>query len=69
MTPKIEKEADDLYEEVENIEGEEGQWVVIRNGKTVKRGYDSEEMYRFAAQFNPEEITITKLLYAGACFY
>jgi hypothetical protein len=68
MTEKKDPD-EDLFEDVENIEGEEGQWVAIRNGKTIKTSHDSAELYALAENFPAGEVCVTKILYAGACFY
>ena len=49
--------------------GNEGQWVVVHNGKVVASSDNGGEMMRFAERYPPEEVVITKILYPGASFY
>ncbi|MEA3557625.1 MAG: hypothetical protein U9R75_00045 [Candidatus Thermoplasmatota archaeon] len=65
----IDKQEEEIYEEVEDVAGDEGMWVVVHKGETVQSSYDSEKMYQFAERFPPEDVFVTKILFAGACFY
>lgn len=67
--PETTAETEEMYEEVEDVDGDEGEWVVIHNGKKVNSSYDSEAMFKFAERFPPDEVFVTKILFAGACFY
>jgi hypothetical protein len=51
------------------IEGVEGQWVVVHKGKVVASSDDGAEMLRLAGKYPAEETVVTKILYAEASFY
>ncbi len=51
------------------VEGIEGQWVVVHKGKVVASSDDGGEMLRLASKYPAEEIVVTKILYAEASFY
>jgi hypothetical protein len=67
--PETKVRNDEVYEDVEDIEGDEGQWVVIHQGKTVKAGESSDDAYRYAQSLHSDKVIVTKILYAGACYY
>jgi hypothetical protein len=51
------------------VEGIEGQWVVVHKGKVVGSSDDGGEMIRLARNYPPDETVVTKILYAEASFY
>ena len=51
------------------VEGIEGQWVVVHKGKVVGSSDDGGEMIRLASRYPPEETVVTKILFAEASFY
>ena len=51
------------------VEGIEGQWVVVHKGKVVGSSDDGGEMIRLAGKYPPEETVVTKILFAEASFY
>jgi hypothetical protein len=44
------------------IEGVEGQWVVVHKGKVVASSDDGAEMLRLAGKYPAEETVVTKIL-------
>lgn len=51
------------------IAGDEGKWLVIVKDKVVASSDSVGEMLKCAEKFAPEDVTITKVLYANASFY
>jgi hypothetical protein len=51
------------------VEGIEGQWVVVHNGKVVGSSDDGGEMLKLASRYPSGETVVTKILFAEASFY
>jgi hypothetical protein len=51
------------------VEGIEGQWVVVHKGKVVGSSDDGGAMIKLASRYPPEETVVTKILFAEGSFY
>jgi len=51
------------------VEGIEGQWVVVHKGKVIGSSESGEEMIKLARKYPPEDTVVTKILYAEASYY
>lgn len=52
-----------------DIEGIEGQWVVVHKGKVVASSDDGAEMLKLAGKYPADETVVSKILYSEASFY
>lgn len=56
-------------EDLGEVRGFDGEWVVVVDGKVVASSDDEEEMFRFANKYSNENVIVTKVLSANASFY
>ncbi len=55
--------------ETGSVTGIEGKWLVVVKGKVVASSDNPAEMLQCAEKFPPEDVTVTKVLFANASFY
>jgi len=68
----MEKNKGDTMPKIEDmgeVRGFDGEWIVVVDGKVVASSDDEEKMFRFANKYSNENVIVTKVLSANASFY
>ncbi len=54
----------------EEVRGQEGEWLIIKNNKVLAKSNSAEKMFRLADEkYHGKDVIVTKVLSANASFY
>ncbi len=54
---------------LDDVTGNEGEWIVVVNGKVVASSEDARKMFELAEKYPRENTVVTRVLHPQASFY
>ncbi|MGD9962487.1 MAG: DUF5678 domain-containing protein [Thermoplasmata archaeon] len=58
-----------VAETLDDVTGNEGEWIVVVNGKVVASSQDVRKMFELAEKYPREGTVVTRVLHPQASFY
>ena len=56
-------------DEMREVCGQEGEWVVLVGNEIIARDFDAQKMFKLAEKYEDRGAEVIKVLYPGASFY